>query len=177
MPRCHRGVTVFELTVVILIVGLLAAIGTPHFASSVRQRDLRNTAFEVASLVRYIRDAAVNEGRTIRFSVDDHEDVFFSADVEHPQTPGMPLRYCVKQHPKSTFDIQASFDTHLSVAFDYEGMPWANGQRLATGLIRITTEASGYDIRFDSADSQVFVHPTPDHVFDSLAGSSDGELH
>ncbi|OYP37277.1 Tfp pilus assembly protein FimT/FimU [Rhodopirellula sp. MGV] len=171
MSRHRRGISFLELTVVVLIVGLLAAIGTPRLASSMQQRSLRNAALEVADLVRYIRNAAQCDGRAISLSIDTDSNTLECYDVDHPATPGVPIELCVTTRFDSSIEMTASFDNQTTMMFDFEGMPWAGGQPLDNGTIRIAIGEITYHVVINSSRSDVTIVP----AIDSPVGETGGD--
>lgn len=150
MQPTRHGLTLLEVTVVILIVGILAAIGAPHFARSSRVRATRNAAIELAGHVEYVRNVAINEGRTTTLSIDATDDLFYSTDVDFPDRIGTPINVSLKERFDPSLEITGNFDDATSLSFDLEGTPVAEGKPLTNGVIRITSYDLGFAIRIGS---------------------------
>ena len=112
IPReCRHALSLIELTIVILILGILAAVATPRLADSVRGSRLRAAANQIASHVDYIRRVAINEGRTTTLQVGSGTDRYRSTDVEFPDQVGQLILVPVKRVFDSTFELSADFDS------------------------------------------------------------------
>ncbi|QDV47857.1 Type II transport protein GspH [Stieleria neptunia] len=140
--------TFVELTVVVTIMGLLAVVGVPRFARALHARKARHAAIQLASYVDYVRNTAINEGRSVTLSVDATGDRFWSPDVDFPDQVGVPLSVLIKDRFDDGLEIKASFDSATSVTFDLEGTPHVGGTPLGDGVIVIGTRAVAYEIRF-----------------------------
>ncbi|WP_372898099.1 Tfp pilus assembly protein FimT/FimU [Stieleria sp.] len=138
--------TFVELTVVVTIMGLLAVLGVPRFARALHARNARHAAIQLASYVDYVRNTAINEGRSTTLSVDATGDRFWSPDVEFPDQAGVPLSVLIKDRFDASLEIKASFDSATSVSFDLEGTPNVGGTPLSNGVITIGTRAIAYEI-------------------------------
>jgi general secretion pathway protein H len=69
MTRCHRsGFTLFELLVVLTLVGLIAALVAPKLGGTYNRLHLRTAARDLAAVMRYARSQAVTRGRSIQVS-------------------------------------------------------------------------------------------------------------
>nr|WP_161501599.1 GspH/FimT family pseudopilin [Rhodopirellula sp. SM50] len=147
MHPSRRGMTFVELTVVVTIMGLLAVLGVPRFATALHARNTRHAAIQLASYVDYVRNTAINEGRSTTFSVDATGDRFWSPDVDFPDQAGVPLSVLIKDRFDASLEIKASFDSATSVSFDLEGTPNVGGTPLSNGVITIGTRAVVYEIR------------------------------
>ena len=68
----ERGVSMMEMMIVIVIVGLLSALAVPNFGGAIKKMKFDNTGREIVSALRYARAAAVGQQRQL--------GVFFDTD-------------------------------------------------------------------------------------------------
>lgn len=77
-----RGFTLFELVVVLGIVGVLAGVVVLNFVGADRERNLQTEAFRLASLVELARTEATMRNARMGLFVDDTEYAFATFDPE-----------------------------------------------------------------------------------------------
>ena len=162
MPSIRRGVSFLEVTIVILIVGLLAAVGTPHFSRAGRMRAVRNAAIELTGYVDYVRSVSVNEGRSVELAIDADKDLFYSPDVDFPDRIGTPISVLLKERFDPSIEIKASFDGSSSMAFDFEGNPNVGGTPMTSGVINILSYGEGYQIVLSTGHASATITPLDD---------------
>ena len=66
----RRGVTVIELTVVILVVGILCGIGMPALLRQLDRTRVRNATNEIVSALALARTTAISRGRYVAVGFD-----------------------------------------------------------------------------------------------------------
>lgn len=157
MPPLRRGLTFLEVTVVVLIIGLLAAIGTPHFARSARTRNARNAAIQLADYVSYVRNVAINEGRSTRLTVDAASDRFISPDVDFPDRSGTRISLPVKEIFDPGLELSATFDSATTLTFDLEGGASVAGNPMIVGVISIRSPEIGFQVLIDGDGGTVTI--------------------
>ena len=84
-----------ELTIVVLILGILAAVAAPRFSDSVRGSRLRAAANQIAGHVEYIRRVAINEARSASIAVNETDDRYWSTNVDFPDRLGHSIHVLV----------------------------------------------------------------------------------
>ena len=149
MNRLRRGMSFFEISIVVLIVGILAAIVTPQFARSTRFQNTRNASVQLANYINYVREVAINEGRSTSIVVDADGDLFYSPDVSFPDRVGTAIWVPVKSLYDGSLEITGTFDGETTLSFDLEGVPSVGGSPLVSGVIRIASQDVIYDIMVD----------------------------
>ncbi len=79
-----RGFTLFELIVVLLIIGVMMALVSPRLLGSLTKVNLKTSAQKISSSLRYARSQAVSE-QTIYHAVFDFEKKGLFINAEKPQ--------------------------------------------------------------------------------------------
>ena len=74
--RGARGITLLELLVVLMLMGLIAAMSVPFLPGGVSSSELRGAAREVAAGLRYARSGAVASRQETRFLLDLEQRTF-----------------------------------------------------------------------------------------------------
>ena len=139
-----------EVVIVILITGMIAAITTPRFVGSVQAVQLRSIATSIESHVKYVRQCAINRGRTLTIDFDLVQDRYRCEGVDFPDQPGRPLLIDASSDFDSGLDLDASFDGASVFSFDLHGTAWVGGSRLQSGSIRLSLGDQTREIRLTS---------------------------
>lgn len=74
--REESGLTIFELMVVLAIIGIIVAVGTYNFYKLAPKYRLRSSAGQVASNLQYIKMRAIATNRTSWFYIDNTNRYF-----------------------------------------------------------------------------------------------------
>lgn len=164
--------SLIELTIVILILGILSAVAAPRLGDSVRGSRLRAAANQIASHVDYIRQVAINEGRSTELVVDSVTDRYISTDVDFPENRGTQIDVGVQRRFDSAFELSADFDSHQSMTFDFEGIPRVAGTAMQSGMISIGYGDHAFDIFISPGIGTTTV--TRRIVVDATANGSGG---
>lgn len=76
----NRGFTLLELLVVLLLLGLSSLIVLPAIDKGLRDREVRQSALEIAALARELRSKALRENSLQRLVFDPHENSYQAWD-------------------------------------------------------------------------------------------------
>lgn len=82
-----RGVSLVELVLVIVLVGLMSLLAASAMGGGFRGMQLRATAKEIAAQLRYTRTRAIATGETQRFSIDPRAGTWEAADGRRGEIP------------------------------------------------------------------------------------------
>lgn len=135
MKSRRNAMSMIEVTLVILVMGVLAAVAAPKFADSLRAMKLEAAARQLAAHIDYIRSVAVNEGRTTSLICDNNLHTYGSDSVEFPERIGELVLVSLPKFYDPTFTLLADFDSQTNVSFDFEGVPQVGASPLADGRI------------------------------------------
>lgn len=142
----RRAFSMIELVIVILIIGLTAAIAAPRMADSVSAARLHAAANQLAAHIDYVRNVAVNEARTTTIVCDNVLHSYGSSDVDFPEKRGELLQVFIQQTHDPELTLTADFDTKTSLTFDFEGVPHVGGTPLVSGQITLAFESERFRI-------------------------------
>ena len=145
-PPSRNALSLIELTIVILILGIVSAVAAPRLGDSVRGSRLRAAANQIAGHVDYIRRVAVNEGRSASLVVNPVTDRYRSTNVDFPDQVGNLIRVGIKSVFDDEFELTADFDSQNAMTFDFEGVPRVGGTPMQSGTISIGYGGEFYDI-------------------------------
>ncbi len=135
MSSRRRALSMMELTIVILILGITAAFAAPRFAETVRATKLQAAANQLASHIDYIRSVARNEGRTTTLLCDNTLNSYASGEVDFPERHGELIQVDIQQTYDPGFVLTANFDSQTMLSFDFEGVPQVGVTPLVLGSI------------------------------------------
>ena len=162
----RTGISLFEVTIVMLVLGILAAVAAPRFSDSFQHSKLVAAANQIAGHIDYIRRVAVNEGTTTHLYSDSTTDRYWS-DVSVPHRPGQLIDVEIKTVHHTAFELVGDFNGQSSLSFDFEGVPHADGSQLTAGKITIFYKVQSLDIVISPVTGDTTVidsSPQPDQV-------------
>jgi prepilin-type N-terminal cleavage/methylation domain-containing protein len=137
MKLQRRGLSMIELVLVLLVIGLMAAVATPRFSDSLRVTQLESAAQQLAAHIDYLRAVAMNEGRTVDLICDNSDSTYQSDSVDFPERIGDRLLVSLPRDYDPTFSLRANFDSSTTLSFDLEGVPHVGAIPLTRGRITL----------------------------------------
>ncbi len=136
----RAAMSLIEVTLVILVIGILAAVAAPRFAESYRSMHLQAAAKQLAAHIDYIRNVAINEGRTTLLVCDNNLHAYGSDSVDFPERIGESIQVSIPGTYDPTFTLAADFDSQNTVGFDFEGVPHVGAVPLVDGSIVLSAD-------------------------------------
>ena len=83
--RARNGYTFIELTVVLVIIATVAAVGMPRLLSWVNEGNLGAASRELAGLMRYVRNEAARRQKVFYLAIDFEENAYWVETRRDPR--------------------------------------------------------------------------------------------
>lgn len=151
-PECGGGFTLVELMIVVVILGVAAAIAVP-MVSSAGSLQLRSAINMVAADLEYAKSQAITTGQRHCVEFDATSETYRITDaagntISHPVKKGFP--YVINFSNDGRLDqvdiASADFDGTGTVSFDYLGSPYNGGASptaLNSGVVILRAGGAG----------------------------------
>lgn len=146
--RRERGVSLIELVIVIVLVGLMSLLAAAAMSGGFKGMQLRSEAREIAAQLRYTRTRAIATGQTQRFSIDPRSRQWQAADGRNgdvPDTLGITFTGARQAQPRDGVGAILFFADGAStggrVRLTRESAAWDVDVRWLTGEVRTTRGA------------------------------------
>jgi prepilin-type N-terminal cleavage/methylation domain-containing protein len=161
----RRGFSLVELTITMLIVGILAAVASPGFSHALCHYRTEAAAARIVADLNYIRRYAANTStnRAATFVTDKKANSSYKTNgatgVPDPHHPANNLIVHFKQKMPGVELVSVSFDGTSEITFNQYGLPLAGDPltSLTSGTIVISHGMSQWTIVIDPATGKAAV--------------------
>ncbi len=134
--RILRGFTLVELIMIVLIVGIVASIAIPRFASTLALQHVEAAANRIQHDLEFARRYARQSSAELTVTFDQATHSYHLSGVSDPNHPAQDYVIELDEEPYQVQILAVDFDGNAKVTFDGFGVP------NAAGKIKIGT--SGY---------------------------------
>lgn len=151
----RRAMSLLEVTIVILILGLLSAVAAPRFNATLQSMELQAATQQLVAHLRYVRQVAMNEGRTTTIQFDTVAATYSSDSVDFPHLRGDKLFVDLAREFEGTLSLKADFDSSTELSFNFEGVPFVGDTPLVVGQIILSVGDAQREIEITPGTGQI----------------------
>lgn len=149
-PR-RSGLTLIDLTVTILLMGIIAAVTAPRFSDSLSFYRADAAAERLATDLRMLQRLSVQRSQPFSLRVRRGRGFYDLIGLDDPDRPGEPYRVELDEYPYQARIAKLSFPQRDEVTVDIHGHFNFGGE------IVVTSGASSKTVVFDETTGEVTV--------------------
>ena len=145
-PRRRRrdALTLIDVVIVVLIMGIVSAVAVPRFADSLHRRRVDAAARRIKADLQWIRQTAMASSASLSVQFYPLTGTYECAGISHLDRPGRPYVVDLTIHPYQVQLATASFGGASTLQFNRYGQPLAGG---------------GISVRSGGFQQTVMIHP------------------
>lgn len=119
----RRGFTLVDLTITVLIMGVVAATASPKFAALLTSYTAEAAARRVAADLNYAASAAAQTSQSVTVTFDVSGDSYSVAGVDSPDHPGSAWAVSLTTGGTNVDLVSVDFAASQTVTFNAYGRP------------------------------------------------------
>ena len=151
------GLSLVELTLVLMIFGAIAAIGVPRLSAAHRVAILRNGAHRLASDLRFARQTAISKGHDVTVTFNTVRHTYSSNDCSDPRRRTQTMSIDLSEELDQQILLNPKGQLTNSITFDLEGVPYVGVTPITSAWILIGDSKSRFRVLIESQTGFVSV--------------------
>ncbi|MGB7329215.1 MAG: GspH/FimT family pseudopilin [Rubripirellula sp.] len=157
MHSARAAITLIEVAIVILIVGVMAAVATPRFADTQRISRLEAATWRVANDIQRARQTALRSGRSVQITFSNDDDSYQAEQGEQNDRSPTPALVSIKSIYDPSIEMVASMDGNLTLSFNFEGVPHSSGEAIEQATIALSSGSDLFQVHIVAGTGEVVV--------------------
>ncbi|MEZ6134995.1 MAG: HD domain-containing phosphohydrolase [Pirellulaceae bacterium] len=157
LRRRRAGVTLIDLVICIMIMGILTAVGAPKFASTVASLRCEAVAKRIASDLNFARRKAIQTSQVVTITFRTEPAGYDMNGVTNPADPTIDYSVNLADIDGSVSMQSASFDGSLSFSFNNYGRPLVGLTALNSGNITVTSGTHSSSVTIEAATGEAII--------------------
>lgn len=142
--RRLRAYTLIEMLMVVVIMGILAAVAIPSIGNVLDERYVNAAAMQIKVDLEAARNHAVSTSTSQTLSFNPALDNYSWAGMKDPDRPGTPYSVDLSGDEYNSEFVSLNFGGDSDVVFDMHGMADSNGEIVVkSGSLRRRVELDG----------------------------------
>lgn len=144
MPRNHKGFSLLELMVVLVIIGFISGLVVPRIGSTLPNIRLKTTARHLAAMFRYCSNMAMNKSKALRLVMDiDGQKIFLVTEIDFSKANQSLTSYLSEQEDAQAFDNETLYRVPDNVSILNVTAPAAIDEKQVSGLFSVLFFSNG----------------------------------
>tara|TARA_R110002072_G_scaffold243821_2_gene403084 strand:+ start:61587 stop:62066 length:480 start_codon:yes stop_codon:yes gene_type:complete len=119
----RRGLSLIDLTITVLIMGVVAATASPKFAALLTSYTAESTARRVAADLNYAASAAAQTSQSVTVTFDVSGNSYSVTGVDSPDHPGSAWVVSLANGGRNAELVSVNFAASQAVTFNAYGRP------------------------------------------------------
>lgn len=150
----RAGVTLIDLVITILVIGILSAVALPRFVDAVDRLRTEAVARRIASDLNYARRMAIQSSRTVTVTFVASPAGYQMAGVVHPDHPSQSYAVGLADLDSTVALKTFQFNGGGSLSFNTYGRPLVGVAALVTGTVEVSSGNRVFTVVVDPATGE-----------------------
>jgi Tfp pilus assembly protein FimT len=153
----RRGVTLIDLVICVMVMGTMAAVGVPRFASTVARLRCEAVAKRIASDLNYTRRVAIQSSRLVSITFRITPAGYDMTGVVNPANPSSPYSVNLSDVDGSVTMTGTTFDGGSTLSFNSYGRPMVGAAAMVSGSVTLRSAEHTFTVAVTPATGEAVV--------------------